>query len=88
MSIVGVNLLNLVTYVTAWPDTTLDEMADFMYNEGGDLYFRQAISKRLEELDVTRTRASTEGYQRQKLNVQFNVWGFWRYIPGALTDAD
>ncbi len=34
-TVVGVDLLNLVTYITAWPDATLDEMAAFIYNEGG-----------------------------------------------------
>ncbi len=43
-TIVGVDLLNLVTYITAWPDATLNEMAVFIYNEGGDLYSHQAIS--------------------------------------------
>ena len=33
--IVGADLLSLVTYITAWPDATLDEMAVFIYNEGG-----------------------------------------------------
>ena len=40
-TIVGVDLLCLVTYITAWLDATLDEMAVFIYNEGGDLYSRQ-----------------------------------------------
>jgi hypothetical protein len=43
--IIGTDLLNLVTYITAWPDTTLDEMAAFIFNEGGELYSRQAISQ-------------------------------------------
>ena len=77
-SIVGVDLLSLVTYITAWPDATLDEMAAFIFNEGGDLYSRQAISKRLAELDITKKRASTEGYQTQQPDVQFRVWGFCR----------
>jgi hypothetical protein len=34
-TVVAVDLLNLVTYITAWPDATLDEMAAFIYNEGG-----------------------------------------------------
>jgi hypothetical protein len=33
--IIGVDLLNLVIYITAWPDATLDEMAAFIFNEGG-----------------------------------------------------
>ena len=34
-TVVGVDLLNLVTYITAWPDATLDEMSTFIYNKGG-----------------------------------------------------
>ena len=34
-TIVGVDLLSLVTYITAWPDATQDEMAVFIYNERG-----------------------------------------------------
>ena len=33
--IIGTELLHLVTFVTAWPDATLDEMAAFIFNEGG-----------------------------------------------------
>jgi hypothetical protein len=36
--IIGTELLNLVTYITAWPDATLDEIAAFILNkEGGAL---------------------------------------------------
>jgi hypothetical protein len=79
--IVGVDLLDLVTYITTWLDATLDEMAVFIYNEGGGLYSRQAISKCLEELDITKKKASTEGYQTQQPDVQFCVWGFWNCPP-------
>ena len=34
-TIVGADLPSLVTYITAWLDATLDEMAVFIYNEGG-----------------------------------------------------
>jgi len=33
--IIGTKLRNLVTYITAWPDATLDEMVAFIFNEGG-----------------------------------------------------
>jgi hypothetical protein len=33
-TIVGVDLLSLVTYITAWPDATIDEMAVFIYIKG------------------------------------------------------
>ena len=75
-TIVGVDLLSLVTYITAWPDATLNKMVVFIYNKGGGLYSHQAISNRLRELDITKKRASTEGYQTQQPNVQFQVWGF------------
>jgi hypothetical protein len=38
-TIVGVDLLSLVTYNTAWPDATIVEMAVFIYNEGGGALF-------------------------------------------------
>ncbi len=50
--IIGTELLNLVTYITAWPDATLDKMAVFIFNEGGELYSRQVISQQLAELDI------------------------------------
>ena len=34
-TLVGVDLLSLVTYITASPDATLDEMVVFIYNKGG-----------------------------------------------------
>jgi hypothetical protein len=43
----GADLLNLVTFIIAWPYAILDEMAVFMDNEGGHLFSHQMISKRL-----------------------------------------
>ena len=34
-TVVGVDLLNLATFITAWPTATIDEMASFLYNKGG-----------------------------------------------------
>ena len=36
--VVGVDLINLVTFLRAWPEATLNEMAVFLYNKGGPLY--------------------------------------------------
>jgi hypothetical protein len=33
--VVGINLLNLVTFLRGWPEATLNKMAVFLYNEGG-----------------------------------------------------
>ena len=81
MAIVGVDLFNLVMFITSWPDATLLEMAVSIYNEGGNLYFTQEISKRLAELEFTKKKTSVEGYQTQQPDVQFRVWGFWNRPP-------
>jgi hypothetical protein len=75
--VMGVDLINLVTFLKAWPKAHLDEMAIFIYNKGGPLYPITVISKRLDELKITKKRASTEAYQVQKEDVQFHVWSFW-----------
>ncbi len=75
--VVGVDLINLVTFLRAWPEATLDEMAVFLYNEGGPLYSKQVLSKRLAELEIAKKRAPTEAYQAQREDVQFRVWSFF-----------
>jgi hypothetical protein len=70
-----------VIYIMAWPHSTLDEMATFLWNEGGRLFSRQAISKCLEEMGVTKKRVYTEAYQAQSDVVLFHVWGFWNCPP-------
>ena len=72
-TILEADLLNLVTFIMAWPDAQLDEMACFIYNEGGNLYSTPAISKRLAELEITKKKALVEGYQTQQEDVQFRV---------------
>jgi hypothetical protein len=75
--VVGVDLINLMTFLRAWPEATLDEMAVFLYNEGGPIYSKQVLSRRLAELEISKKRASTEAYQAQREDVQFRVWSFW-----------
>ena len=75
--VVGVDMINLVTFLRAWPEATLDEMAVFLYNEGGPLYSKKRLSERLAELEITKKRASTEAYQAQREDVQFRVWSFF-----------
>jgi len=90
--VVGVDMINLVTFLRAWPEATLDEMAVFLYNEGGQLYSKKRLSERLAELEITKKRASTEAYQAQREDVQFRVWSFFncpspRNFSGAPTQA-
>jgi hypothetical protein len=75
--VVGVDLLNLVTFLRAWPEATLEEMAIFIYNEGGPLYSKQMLSRHLTKLNISKKRASTGAYQAQREDVQYRVWSFW-----------
>ena len=65
----------------AHPDATIDEMAAHIYNEGGELYSSQQISKRLKGLDITTKIASVEAYQAQAEAVQHRVFCFWNRAP-------
>jgi hypothetical protein len=51
---VGVDMIYLVTFLVAHPDSTQDEMAAFVYNEGGALYSKQRISEHLDDLEITK----------------------------------
>ena len=79
--IVGGDLLNLVIYITAYKDATQDEIATFIYNEGGALYSRPTISTRMQELDITKKKASTEAYQANSDDAQFRVYCFFNCPP-------
>ena len=75
--LVGVDLINAASFLMAWPETYIKELAVFVYNKGGPLLSKQTLSKRLQELGITKKRASTEAYQAQREGVQFRVWSFW-----------
>ena len=62
-SLVGNDLLLMAVFMFGYPDAQADEVATFVYNQGGDVYSRQDISDRLKRLHVTRKRGSTEAYQ-------------------------
>jgi hypothetical protein len=75
--LVGVDPINAASFLMAWPETYIEELTVFVYNEGGPLLSKQTLSKRLQELRITKKRASTEAYQAQCEDVQFRVWSFW-----------
>lgn len=62
-AIVGTDLLLLTAFLYVYSDAELDEVAAFIYNKGGELYSRQMISSRKQDLDYSKKRASTEAYQ-------------------------
>ena len=77
----GVKMLNLVTFLRSWQEATFDKMAVFLYNKGGPLYSKKALSKCLGKLSILKKRASTEAYQAHRADVQFPVWRFWNSPP-------
>ena len=79
--IVGTGLINLVVLLFTHPNANFDEMAAHIYNEGGEMYSSQQISKHLKELDITKKIASVEAYQAQTEAVQHRVFCFWNRAP-------
>ncbi len=79
--IVGMDMIHLVTFLVAHPDLTQDKMAAFVYNEGGTLYSKQRISKHLNNLEITKKKASIEAFQASSAEVQFRVFTYWNCPP-------
>ena len=79
--LVGIELLDLATFIIAHPDAGIDEMAVYIYNQGGGLYSTALISKRLKELKVTSKRSSTEAFQALRPDVLFVEQCFWNRPP-------
>ena len=59
--IVGVNQLNLVIFHLAHPDSKLEEMAIYLFNEGAaSLPSLSIMPRHLKELEVSKKNASIE----------------------------
>jgi hypothetical protein len=91
--VVGVDLLNLVTFLRAWPEAILQEMAIFIYNEGGPLYSAGAVqapcqAEHLKEEGLNRGISGSEGGRTvlclELLEQTLPCWHF----PGTLTPID
>jgi hypothetical protein len=60
--LIGRDQLLLAIYMTAYPDTKIEEFAAYILN-GGGLHSTSTISRRMQELRLTRKRASIEAFQ-------------------------
>jgi hypothetical protein len=80
-SLIGVDQLLLVLSILIYPDGNMDEMATFIYNEGGGLYTNRTISKQLHELQITQKVASTEAYQAFTPQNLLKAELFWTQPP-------
>ncbi len=74
-------MIHLVTFIVPHPDATQDKMAAFIYNKGRMLYSKRRISKRLDDLQITKKKASIEAFQTLKAEVQFRIFTFWNCPP-------
>ena len=59
--LVGTDLILLGVITIVYPQASQDEMAMFIYSEGGGLYINTLISKRLKQLVVTYKKVGVEG---------------------------
>ncbi len=80
-TVVGVDMIHLVTFLVAHPDSTQEEMAAFVYNEGGVLYSKQCISEHLGDFKITKKKASIKAFQALSAEVQFRVFTYWNCPP-------
>jgi len=79
--LVGWDQMLLVIFLFAYPDALADEIATFIWNESGEVYDRQTISKRMKELHMTKKKASTEAYQAYTPANLFRAKWFWEQPP-------
>ena len=77
----GMDQLLMVLFLTAYPDATADEIAIFIINNGGEVYTRPAISRRMNELKYTQKRASIEAYQAFLPRNILRKTQFWSLPP-------
>lgn len=62
-ALVGIDQILLTFFVWLYPDAEHDEIATFIVNNGGGIYSRQLICRRLKELRFSRKVASVEAFQ-------------------------
>lgn len=79
--LVGYDQFLLIVYTFAHPDALLEEIAAFIFRQGGGLYTPSQISTRLDELDISRKCASTEAHQAYLPQNVFKAQMFWTQPP-------
>jgi len=80
-ALTGRDQLLLSVGLFIYPDSKADELAAFIYSNGGDLDSRQMISSRMKELDLTKKICSTEAYQAFTAENRRKARYFWTMPP-------
>lgn len=79
--LVGRDQFLLCVFLTAYPDGLADEVALFIYNNGGGIYSREDISRRMDELELSKKISSTEAYQAFEPRNMLRAELFWTRGP-------
>jgi transposase len=80
-ALVGMDLLLMCLYLTAYPAASGDEIAIHIINNGGGVYDRPIISRRMAELNLTKKQGSTEAYQAFLPQNILRLRRFWTIPP-------
>ena len=77
--LVGLEQFHMILFLLAWPDARLDEVIAYVANTGtGRVYSRSQVSKRLDELGMSKKVGSTEARQASLPINRFKREQFWR----------
>ena len=79
--LVGYDLFLLIFANFVYPEGLTEGYAAFIARNGGSVYFNQDIDVRLQELEFTRKRASTEAYAAYSFRSQLRAQLFWSQPP-------
>jgi hypothetical protein len=80
-ALVGRDQWLLCILLTIYPDAGGDEATIFLYDNGGNIYNRADISKRLDELRLSKKVSSTEAYQAFEPRNILRAELFWTRGP-------
>jgi hypothetical protein len=80
-NLVGHSQMLLAVCLYAYPEAQADEIAMFIFENGGGIYNRGAISNRMKDLKMTRKAASTEAYQAFTPRNLLRAELFWSRQP-------
>lgn len=79
----GTDQVLLVFFLQVYPEAEADEIAIFIFDNGGNLYDRQTIIQRCKELQLSKKKASTEAYQAFLPDSVHRCRWFWT-LPSPL----
>ena len=80
-ALTGADQLWFSICIFIYPDASADEVCTFIVVQGGNVYSREQISTRCEELEIARKRLSKEACDAFSPRVQRRVRWFWTLPP-------